>query len=322
MPALELSAVLDTAIGLAFIFFLLSLVSASINEMIATAFNWRSKNLVLALKGFFGEDETDDEPSKTDEFLDSPRVKALGKPKTFFPSRRPSYIPPRAFAETVLEIVFPAGNGTGDPIQATRETINEIQNEPVKEFLLSRLRHGEATIEQFGDSLEESFDQLMDRASGWYKRKVQIILLLVSVVIAGGLNADAFIITQHLFTNDTVRTAVLAEAQQAVEDEGQDTPSGDSQPDEADNLQQAAQRVTEVEQLNLPLGWRSPNTPESVSAWLFKIGGIALTAIAISLGAPFWFDLLGRFARLRGVGNREGTSKSDGRMAVDRDDRS
>jgi hypothetical protein len=39
------------------------------------------------------------------------------------------------------------------------------------------------------------------------------------------------------------------------------------------------------------------------------------------LGAPFWFDLLGKFARLRSTGRREGTEKTD-RSAVDRDDMS
>jgi uncharacterized membrane protein YphA (DoxX/SURF4 family) len=32
------------------------------------------------------------------------------------------------------------------------------------------------------------------------------------------------------------------------------------------------------------------------------LGGLLITALALSLGAPFWFDLLGKVARLRGSG--------------------
>ena len=32
--------------------------------------------------------------------------------------------------------------------------------------------------------------------------------------------------------------------------------------------------------------------------------GWVLTATAVSLGAPFWFDLLSRVAKLRGTGRR------------------
>jgi hypothetical protein len=50
--------------------------------------------------------------------------------------------------------------------------------------------------------------------------------------------------------------------------------------------------------LSLPLGWRS--SPGSITAWASKIAGLLFTTIALSLGAPFWFDLLSRFV---GVGS-------------------
>jgi hypothetical protein len=48
---------------------------------------------------------------------------------------------------------------------------------------------------------------------------------------------------------------------------------------------------------------------------------VLLTAFALVLGAPFWFDLLGTFARLRSTGNRVGTEKDDSLAPSDRDDR-
>jgi hypothetical protein len=37
---------------------------------------------------------------------------------------------------------------------------------------------------------------------------------------------------------------------------------------------------------------------------LSKIAALGLTAIALSLGAPFWFDLLSKFMNIRGSGAR------------------
>ena len=38
---------------------------------------------------------------------------------------------------------------------------------------------------------------------------------------------------------------------------------------------------------------------------LVKILGLLMTVAAVSLGAPFWFDLLGKVAQLRSTGKRE-----------------
>jgi hypothetical protein len=72
--------------------------------------------------------------------------------------------------------------------------------------------------------------------------------------------------------------------------------------------------------LGLPLGWVWPadettvnatqpagvakaldprQPPCTVGAWLTKIVGWLMTAFAISLGAPFWFDLLNKVVGLR-----------------------
>ena len=54
---------------------------------------------------------------------------------------------------------------------------------------------------------------------------------------------------------------------------------------------------------------------------LGHVFGWLATILALMLGAPFWFDVLGRFAKLRNTGNREGTLKDDERKPDDRDAR-
>ena len=47
----------------------------------------------------------------------------------------------------------------------------------------------------------------------------------------------------------------------------------------------------------LPIGWDNVGND-----WFKRVVGWLITTAAISLGAPFWFDLLGKVANLRGSG--------------------
>jgi hypothetical protein len=50
--------------------------------------------------------------------------------------------------------------------------------------------------------------------------------------------------------------------------------------------------------LGLPLGWGP--LPQDLVGWTAKVAGLLFTTLALSLGAPFSFDLLNRFV---GVGS-------------------
>jgi hypothetical protein len=49
----------------------------------------------------------------------------------------------------------------------------------------------------------------------------------------------------------------------------------------------------------LPLGWTASRVPERPLDWAIKVLGIILTGLAVSLGGPFWFDVLNRFMVVR-----------------------
>jgi hypothetical protein len=58
-----------------------------------------------------------------------------------------------------------------------------------------------------------------------------------------------------------------------------------------------------VNQFGLPLGWSHATSPHNLFWDGFgKVLGLLVTAFALTLGAPFWFDLLGKVSNLRGSG--------------------
>ncbi len=351
MPEITGSVAIDVAIGLAFIYFVLSLVCSAINELLASLRNWRAKNLEKGIRSLLGE-------AGKNSFYGQKRVKVLKEKE----SRNPSYISARTFALTVFDTIAPdiaeeekkqaeaekakaeaeKANGkkkkkkaktapSHDVLEPARKAVAKMDDSEVKELLGRAVASARTDIDEVRKALETEFDEVMDRVSGWYKRKVQYVLFAIAIVVAFAANADSFTMGSRLAKEEAVRNAVVAQAIAATEADEVTVPTVDDDGDPIEEseaaLQVVGERVAHVEALNLPIGWSSENVPEiddlgsGIVGVLSKLGGLLITAFALSLGAPFWFDALGKLAHLRSTGNREGTEKNDDRAAVDRDER-
>jgi hypothetical protein len=112
----------------------------------------------------------------------------------------------------------------------------------------------------------------------------------VAFVISAGLNADTFIIANSFYRDPTVRASVVAAAQETTK-----------QPLPTESEQSLARIKQTLQQLQLPMGWSDSHMIPSTSlGWITKFFGLLFTTLAISLGAPFWFDLLGKIIRPTG----------------------
>jgi hypothetical protein len=129
--------------------------------------------------------------------------------------------------------------------------------------------------------MESWFNDSMDRLSGAYRRRVQIITLIVGVALAAILNVDSLAIIDKLWREPIVREALVQQAEQQIE------------------VTTDEQEITVlVDQLNaLPLGWALVNIPDTTGAWATKVLGILLTGVAAAQGAPYWFDLMKKLLR-------------------------
>ena len=300
VPDLGNLPALDVAIGLAFVYFLLSTVCSAINEGIASVLGWRAKTLEAAIGRLLGHREWEQQGKRrhlASELFDHWRIKALVQDPSSSRRRRsrPSYLPPRAFSLALAETLAKGPQGP-EPEKSPWELADEQILARVKTAMES-LPEGQAralvykaainadgTLEGFRRQVETGFDDAMERASGWYKRKVQLTVAVLAALVTLGLNVDSMRIGSQLWSDKPVRTAVAAKA------------AG------ASDAQKAADAVDTVDQLKLPLGWGASNAPDSVGSALRRIPGWLITIAALSLGAPFWFDLLSRVARLRGSG--------------------
>lgn len=65
-------------------------------------------------------------------------------------------------------------------------------------------------------------------------------------------------------------------------------------------------RVDAVPRLGMPEMRLVPRDDSDLSRWILWSVGVLVTAVFVSLGAPFWFDLLGRVVKLRAAGAASG----------------
>jgi hypothetical protein len=274
------SNVLEVAIGVVFVYLLMSLICSTINEqVIARLFALRSKTLEDGIKTMLN-DPTGEGFAKA--FYDNPLIKSMAKQGVFDKAidkvpvinkviggdGKPSYISSSTFALVIKDIA--ATNP--DTIPPALKTL---------------LDQATGDVQQELASIEKWFDDTMDRVSGWYKRKVQLILLALALIITVYLNVDSMALINSVSNNAILRASIVSAAQ------GTDKSSLDNT-----NLTQIQ---TNFQKIQPTLGWTT--TPQSANDWILKIVGLLATTLAVSLGAPFWFDLLSKIMQIRAVGD-------------------
>lgn len=355
------SVILEVAIGMIFVYLLLSLICSGVNEVIATNTKRRAwmleegiRNLLLdealcqsltedalRLKRVLidktkGEGAAAISPPATalsSIFYEHPLIKSLYQPRwRWLEQKKPAYIPARTFALALLDIVTPEKGGQSRTVADVRAAVESLPAESsVRRSLLNLIEEAEDDIEKLRINIEDWFNTAMDRVSDWYKRRTHRIIFVIGIVLTFILNADSIMIMKVLYSEPSVRAAVLNQANEFAKQEG--AQSGTAQPpangqtsgqaSDAEierSVKQAQARLdarikdyTVLENLGVPVGWSNKGTQVArrpgvdvrknparfLLAWLLKIAGLLITGVAISFGAPFWFDLLNRFISFR-----------------------
>jgi len=327
VPDITASPAIDVALGLIFLFFLLSLICSTTNELIAGVLAWRAEFLEEGLRSMLaGAGQPKDAQPMVDELARHPliqgKVATLGSPRAgglrgLISSLRgrvvkqrqfPSYLNSKTFALVFLDTFAPPKDGSDhDVLARARKYADSLPaDHPVRRALTAFLAQADESAHRFRHSVETWFDLTMDRVSGWYKRRTQAALLVIATIVTLAFNADALQVGRSLWNDDAVRAAVVAQAQQAVRDDQAQPDVGNGVSETAETL---SDQVADVRSLELPLGWSTdPDDPrwfDSVAGAIGKLFGLVATILALNLGAPFWFDLLGRVSRVRTAGKPE-----------------
>jgi hypothetical protein len=355
------STALEAVIGLIFIYLLYSLLATVLSEMIAAFLGLRARTLKQAISRMLNDDRiisrtrrflnsinlmrTDDN-KVVKSFYENPEIKYLGGTGMF---RLPSSIKAESFSKALM--VELSGNG-----EVTREKLNAVlkvgaQSQTAERsgggqdvaigrettgYILTLWEEAEADLTKFRLLLEDWFNRTMEQTTEWYKRKIQLVLLVLGFGMAWLFYADTFVMVDKLSNDRQAREQMVSLATAYVQ-------SG--APERDTSLFMVKEKLDrDIASAHTVLGlggWlpaalkvhTAPGTrdkvytpqldPECLSVSHQKIYngtitltpadrinyllqllchhffGFLVTAIAISLGAPFWFDLLNKVMRLR-----------------------
>lgn len=296
----QLWALLDVSIGLILVYLLMSLMCSLLQELIANVMSSRGKHLKANIKAMLNDPLMS---GLAKRLYASPRIKALS-----LPGKLPSYIPSAAFAKALADIIVEDGN------------LNLQVSGPLAPFI----RAAAGQVDKLETDLAGWFDDATARWSGWYKRNVQLVLFALGLTLAGALNVSTIEIANVLWTQPSVRDAVVQSAQHFAD-------THNSPPDK-----QSFQAVEDqLNALALPVGWTDDvvcrlfgqprNPPPAANGqptackppadaahlwrhrawiWVTFIAGWLMTAFAVSLGTQFWFTTLGEALQLRAAGKK------------------
>ncbi|HEY6235478.1 MAG TPA: hypothetical protein VIW69_10285 [Candidatus Elarobacter sp.] len=310
-----MTQLLTIAGGVMSVYILLALTTSHVCEWISALVNKRGHLLeqaIVVLLGGIQRDPARDATTKelVDHLYDHPLMGNLGASA----ARLPSYIPARTFSISLVAALrgyaaalaaktataaapVPAPPAFSAPdvlLDDLKARITGLPDGTLKATLVTVLQGTRNHYDAALASIDDWFDAQMDRVSGAYRRWSGVVQAVVGLSIVVALNSDTLnLITQlHGIAN----APVLMDAAKSA--------NGPALIDavRASNGHSTGQLLTGLSDAGVTVGWSA--LPQNAGQWLMKVAGLAITWLAVLMGAPFWFDLLKQVVPVRMSGRK------------------
>ena len=289
---MDLTVIIQVAIGIIFVWVILAVITSQIQEWIASGLAWRASMLENAIEQMLGN------PEVKNKLYNHPLIQGLYSSNG---KRKPGGIPQDKFAMVLFEEVINSGITVADAkntFDNLKKSVSALKSKGEGSALtnfansLDTLLIG---IEEKADDathsitearvrVESWFNDSMERLGGAYRRRMQIVGIIVGIAVAAMLNVDTGAIMNTLWRDPVLRQAIVTQASQVKET---DVQSG-----QTPSIEEIAKNAEKLNVLSLPIGWSSKNIPTDANGWVAKIVGILLSGMAAAQGAPYWFDIM------------------------------
>ncbi|MGB0346678.1 MAG: hypothetical protein ACPGGA_04275 [Balneolaceae bacterium] len=268
---------LNIVIGMIFIYLLFSLFVSIINEIIGNLFNSRGNKLFESIKELIGEEGIND-------LSKDPRIKVLTQKGSMISSAKadldelkntkwPEYIPESLFAEIIADLDNSKLGGV----------IGDFNDD----------------VKNSSDKMKEVYETALLKTSQTYRQYARKLTLLVSILVVLAFNIDSIAIFKDLANNpeDAAIVAEMAENYLAANDSLDLGASDESIAELKLKLQNLQEAQLQDLESSLGFGWKSLQFWTELK-W-HTLPGWIITILALSLGAPFWFDLLKKVVSIK-----------------------
>lgn len=364
---------LETGISLVLLFFIFSIITYVIQELIAVNLRYRGKMLWRSIEHLLeGKanlvDRVDflrDLPtgvSPTSQFYNHPQIACLSKTD----KHKPSYIPAANFALAIMDIVAtnaPAGSPKGRLFDEVKAGLNAyIQSGGKFGAVLKTLCDTSADLKELQGKIESWYNSYMQRVTGWYESQTVGSVRIIALVLALVFNVNVISLSKTIYKDASIRGKMVTMAEQlqsnpdsvlpyytntfekkvevrkqyyarfidTVTDDTRRKSYQDAMDNELDSLAAIYTReqkkrigllLRELEATGLPIGWSGQHftceywkktgpTDSGFFNFLLAILGWLIAAGCFSMGAPFWFDVMGKLVNVRRSGVKPEKNKN------------
>jgi hypothetical protein len=307
---------IDVLIGLAVIMLALSMAVTMITQFVTTILNSRGRHLKRGLVDLLGQVD----PALRSEVAGRIAEAVLTHPLISASGRRlGSVVHREELTMLLLDLAGPEGrlendakqtlrsalarNGIADP-EGTLQKVRalSLQLEAGNPLLAASVRHTMAILQEarvdYTAKINNWFDATIDRVAQRFTASTRAITFAGALLVAALLQVDTVNLVNRLAADDTLRQAFVAQAAAAY---GSATPS----PPAAGGAETQSGGI-EREYLAFLAENGVIAIPQSGRDWaqrwsVVNLGGVLVTSLLLSLGAPFWYNALGKLLQLRSV---------------------
>lgn len=316
---MDINVSIEVAIGLTVMYLLLALLCTIILETFATVLGWRAKNLRTGIETLLQDPSFQGLATR---FFNTPIMRSITA--TAGP-KGPSYLASADFASALLSCIQPGKWHLGEvqPAQPgstdIATTIGALPNgSTLKGVLTAFASEAGQDADKLRLRIAQWFDQAMERWGGIYKRSSQLWSFCIALAVVVAINADTFSVAKALWDDPAARSQILETAKAIPPEEIKDPKYANiskdlrafplgwnlTSPAEASKASAGtAAQGTEAAKNDSPRWVKMIGLLVSASVWI-KILGLLVSALAVSLGAPFWFEVLNKLNAIRGAGRK------------------
>ena len=299
---------LDVLIVLSGLYTGLSCFVSWTNERIAEFLSLRGKTLFSGVLNLVMGEASLANGIFTHPLITAARNDKNGKPD-FGKPYRPSYLDARNFSLALWQTVDRRQTGgaatIADTIQAPSalladlaSRVDALENADLRKALTALVQQAGNDYQLLLTVTDSWFNAQMDRVTGWYKRQSQYVVAAIALVLVSITGLDSVEIATRLSSDPAMRAEFAAEVARSVP--ATSTLHGSGSTPSPSALEALATEGTAQAQNNFASFFHVAFNGDK---WR-HVPGMFVTLVALTLGGPFWFDLLGSLVNVRGAGRK------------------
>ncbi len=282
--------VLEVAVGLIVVYYILGSVVSLITQWINEVLESRGKALEQYLIKLVGEHK---ENKYLNELVNLPQLKALRpiRYKSFlsiFSSatepKKLEKIPVTTLVDAYFDIVGLTSKKQMELLELA-ELVDKLPDSEGKKAFINWINQGVTSISDLRARTTAYFTGMMEQAAATFRARARSFVIMLSIGITVLFGTDSIQLGKALWSNAELRAIAAAQANAVVAREGANAD--------------LSELIDSLGAFSIKIGWwQTEQFPQTNLAgdWavylLFKVVGLGLTAMAVSQGSSFWYDLL------------------------------